>query len=155
MGKQFVKLWLALIPQQLLPQTAEEVRLTESRVKETKFYSLFRRSHLFNGKICLQYFGCYGLYIKCEIALSKLCYEVWFEYCAFKKKKDHSSPPPTAEKLLSPGQGNECKRDIKELYPLSASDLCSLSSMREAHYAFPTISLLWIAKAICSAEITS
>lgn len=53
------------------PQTAEEVRRTESRMKETNFYNLFRRSHLFNGKICLQHFLLCVLYIKCKIILSK------------------------------------------------------------------------------------
>ena len=152
MGKQFANLCLALFPQQ---GHAEEVRLTESRVKETKFYSLFRRSNLFNGKICLHYFGCYSLYIRCKTTHSKLWYEVPFEYCLLKKNKRPPFPFPTFEKLLSPGQGNECKRDITKLYPLPASGPCLLSATREAHYAFPTISLLRIAKMICSAEITS
>lgn len=40
-------------------------------MKENNFYSLFRRRHLFNGKICLQHFVLCVLYIKCKIILSK------------------------------------------------------------------------------------
>lgn len=152
MGKQFAKLCLALFPQR---GHAEEVRLTESRVKETKFYSLFRRSHLFNGKICLHYFACYSLYIRCKITLSKLWYEVPFEYCVLKIIKGHPSLSPHLRSYYPQGREMSVKRDITKLYPLPASGPCLLSAPREAHYAFPTISLLRIATMICSAEITS
>lgn len=123
----------------------------------TKFYNLFRRSHLFNGKICLHHAGCYGLYIKCITTLSKLWYEVQFEYCVLKiiKKKDHPSPSPPIWEAVIPRAGKEALRDITKLYLLSASGPCLPSTMREALYALPTLPLLWTAKTICSAEVTS
>lgn len=86
-GKTLCTSLLSSAPSAAAAMGGKKVRRTESRMKETEFYNLFRRSHLFNGKICLQYFVCYVLYIKCKIILSKLWKEFQFENCALKKKK--------------------------------------------------------------------